>query len=165
MNTYNSPTRSSTRTSTSLDELRVLARTLLAKEQRRRRKLATGLASSASLIALAGGGLTQTAFAGSVTLSNTLPSFILMLLVFVVVGGFQTLNYLEQHALDVGDERNFLEAARQLLWEGKLPAATNGSPEDRFIARETTKIIEAERQAVALAPALWGSGLTPSRKL
>ncbi len=144
--------------------LLALAEAMLAKERQRRRRLAAGLLSSAGLILLCGTGLSQTVMAqGAPHAATPLTTAILMMIAFVVVGGFQTLRYLEQHALDVSTESQFLERARQALRDRQIdpaPQPSEGTPAERLIRREAWKIHKAEESARRLAPALWGTGLT-----
>jgi hypothetical protein len=146
-------------------ELHAVASSILAKEQHRRRRLFAGLASSATLITLAGVGLSQTVQAhGTPQSGSALTTVVLMLAIFVVVGGFQALRYLEQHALDINEERRFLDLADAALRRGEFDPTADDSPDDsavsRLIRREAAKIRAAESSAQRLAPALWGAGLT-----
>ncbi|WP_168734355.1 hypothetical protein [Pseudothauera nasutitermitis] len=143
-----------------------LAEAMIAKEHMRRRRLYTGLLSTAGVILLVGFGLSGAVMAQDTTpVAFHLPTAVLMMIVFVVVGGFQTLRYLEQHALDVEEERLFLQEASRALRDGLIdpaPHASSGTPAERLIRQEAWKIRKAEESARRLAPALWGTGLTSS---
>lgn len=146
-------------------DLFAVAGSILAKERLRRRQLTAGLISSAALIVLGGIGLSQTVQAhGTVPSVPSLTNAVLMLIVFVVVGGFQTLRYLEQHALDINDERRLLDLARNALQAGEIDTTAAGEPNEcavtRLVRREAGRIRAAEQSARRLAPALWGAGLT-----
>jgi uncharacterized membrane protein YhiD involved in acid resistance len=146
-------------------DLFAVAGAILAKERLRRQRLVAGLASSATLIVLGGIGLSQTVQAqGTAHNGSLLTTAVLMLIVFVVVGGFQTLRYLEQHALDINDERRLLDLARCALQAGEIDTAATGEPQEcavtRLVRREAARIRAAEQSARRLAPALWGAGLT-----
>ncbi|THF61302.1 hypothetical protein [Pseudothauera rhizosphaerae] len=147
-----------------------LAEAMLAKERRRLERLAYGLAGSAVLILLGGIVLSRAMTAHAAPQTGTaLTTAVLMLIVFVIVGGFQVLHYLEQHALDVAEESRFLEVARQALRRGEVDTgAMPSSPEtpvEHLIRRETGKIRAAQMSAHGIVPALWGAGLAVTTRL